>query len=89
MLVTGCQLTQSLSSLQGGYREYPRLQRRRLRFREADWRVQITLRVGGGVKMQIPGPGQNPQPSPACPHAVHPLLAPREGVPVAQVTVTS
>ena len=65
MVVTGWRLTQSLNSLQGGYREYLHLQRRRRRFQEVDWRVQTTLRVGGGVKKQVVSLGQNP--SPSCP----------------------
>ena len=65
MVVTGWRLTQSLNSLQGGYREHLHLQRRRRRFQEVDWRVQTTLRVGGGVKKQVVSLGQNP--SPSCP----------------------
>ena len=59
MVVTGWRLTQSLNSLQGGYREHLHLQRRRRRFQEVDWRVQTTLRVGGGVKKQVLSLGQN------------------------------
>lgn len=88
MVVTGCLLTQSLNSLQGGYHEHLHLQRRRRRFREVDWRVQITLTAGGGVKKQILSPAQNASPSCPSSHCPSPPDAQGGRHRVDQVTVT-
>lgn len=43
------------------------LQRKELRLPQVDWKAQITRAAGGGTKMQILSPGQNPPARSVCP----------------------